>query len=108
MEDYIKWQKSVLLDMVYLQQDAFDEVDSSMSRERQGESFRFLKTLIDTNFNFDDRNAAREFFTRLTNLYKNWNYSPPGSQDYQRYHDEMVALAGQHEGHRERRSSERS
>ena len=31
----MKWQKSVLLDMVYLQQDAFDEVDSSMSRERQ-------------------------------------------------------------------------
>ena len=107
MEDYIKWQKSVLLDMVYLQQDAFDEVDSSMSRERQGESFRFLKTLIDTNFDFNDRNAARDFFTRLTSLYKNWNYSPPDSQDYQRYHDEMVALAEPFKGHPERRSSER-
>jgi len=107
MEDYIKWQKSVLLDMVYLQQDAFDEVDASMSRERQGESFRFLKSLIDTNFDFSDRNAARDFFTRLTSLYKNWNYSPPNSQDYQRYRDEMAALAERHKGHPERRSSER-
>ncbi|MDH3992188.1 MAG: V-type ATP synthase subunit A [Gammaproteobacteria bacterium] len=108
MEDYIKWQKSVLLDMVYLQQDAFDEVDASMSRERQGESFRFLKSLIDTNFDFNDRNTARDFFTRLTSLYKNWNYSPPESQDYQRYRDEMEALAQQHKGQAERRSSERN
>ena len=26
LEDYVTWQKSVLLDMAYLQQDAFDEV----------------------------------------------------------------------------------
>ena len=108
MEDYIKWQKSVLLDMVYLQQDAFDEVDASMSRERQGDSFRFLKSLMDTNFDFNDRNTARDFFTRLTSLYKNWNYSPPESQDYQRYRDEMEALAQQHKGQAERRSSERN
>ena len=39
LEDYITWQKSVLLDMAYLQQDAFDEIDACMPRERAtGES----------------------------------------------------------------------
>ena len=35
MEDFVTLQKSVLLDMVYLQQDAFDPVDVSMPSERQ-------------------------------------------------------------------------
>jgi V/A-type H+/Na+-transporting ATPase subunit A len=107
LEDYVKWQKSVLLDMVYLQQDAFDEVDSSMSRERQVESFRFLKALIDNNYDFNDRDSARDVFTRFTNLYKNWNYTPEGSPDYQRYRDEIAELANQHKAYTEMRSAER-
>ena len=95
-------QKSVLLDMVYLQQDAFDAVDATTSRERQVESFGFLKRLIDTNYGFDDRDTARDFFTQLTSLYKNWNYSPMDSNDYTRFRDEMSALAARSESHPER------
>jgi len=43
LEDFSEWQKSMLLDMVYLQQDAFDEVDACMPRERQLASFGLLK-----------------------------------------------------------------
>lgn len=107
LEDYVKWQKSVLLDMVYLQQDAFDAVDATMSRERQVESFGFLKQLIDTNYGFEDRDAARDFFTQLTSLYKNWNYSPVDSNDYTRFRDEISALADRYESHQERRSADR-
>ena len=107
LEDYIKWQKSVLLDMVYLQQDAFDSVDATMSRERQVESFRFLKQLIDTNYGFQDRDSAREFFTKLTSLYKNWNYCPADSSNYGRLREEIEALSKQQESHPERRSAER-
>ena len=107
LEDYVKWQKSVLVDMVYLQQDAFDKVDSSMSRERQTESFRLLKNLVDKGYGFDDRETAREVFTKLTSLYKNWNYSAPDTAEYQRYRKEIVDLANQHKGGPERRSAER-
>jgi V/A-type H+-transporting ATPase subunit A len=107
MGDYVKWQKSLLLDMVYLQQDAFDEVDASMSRERQCESFRFLKNIIDNHYNFNDRDVAREFFTQLTSLYKNWNYAAENSPDYSHYRDEIVALVEQHGGYPEKRSGER-
>jgi V/A-type H+-transporting ATPase subunit A len=108
LEDYIKWQKSMLLDMVYLQQDAFDNVDASMSRDRQVESFRFLKTVIDNTYEFADRDVARHFFTQLTSLYKNWNYAAPETNDYSRYRDEMSALIEQHKGRGERRAAERT
>ena len=107
LEDYVKWQKSVLLDMVYLQQDAFDKVDASMSRERQCESFRFLKSIIDNRYDFTEREVARDFFTQLTGLYKNWNYAAPESHEYSRYRDEITALIDQHKGQTERRSADR-
>ena len=37
LEDYVTFQKSFLLDMVYLQQDAFDDVDASCPINRQQE-----------------------------------------------------------------------
>ena len=95
-EDFVTWQKAVLLDMVYLQQDAFDDVDASMPRERQVESFELVKELIDAEYDFRDRDVAREFFTRITGLYKNWNYSAPDSPDYGRYLEEIRALLEQH------------
>jgi V/A-type H+-transporting ATPase subunit A len=96
IEDYVKWQKSMLLDMAYLQQDAFDEVDASMPRERQLESFYFLKDLIDSDYDFADRDQVRDFFTQVTSLYKNWNYAAPDSPDYERYKSEITKLADQH------------
>ena len=95
-EDFVIWQKSLLLDMVYLQQDAFDEIDACMPRERQLESFRLLKRLIDTGYNFKDKDEARSFFTELTSHYKNWNYSAPGSTEFDRYRKEIVDLAVKH------------
>jgi V/A-type H+-transporting ATPase subunit A len=98
LEDYVDWQKSVLIDMVYLQQDAFDEVDACMSRERQKESFRLLKNLIDGVYQFKDKDAARDFFTRLTGLYKNWNYSHPDSAKFGKYRADIEGLATANQG----------
>jgi V/A-type H+/Na+-transporting ATPase subunit A len=62
-----------------------------ITRERQLESLRLLTSLIDHDYDFQNRDDAREFFTKLIGLYKNWNYSPPGSPDYQRYKREIDA-----------------
>jgi V/A-type H+-transporting ATPase subunit A len=96
MEDYIVWQKSTLLDMVFLQQDAFDEVDASMSLERQLKSFKLLKGLIETDYRFTDKDTARDFFTKITGVYKNLNYSLEDSQEYQQYQKEIEDLAGEY------------
>ncbi|MCC9608286.1 V-type ATP synthase subunit A [Blastopirellula sp. JC732] len=85
LEDFVTWQKSVLIDMAFLQQDAFDEVDACMPRPRQLASLRMIKRLVTLDFGFTNRDEARNFFTQVTGLYKNWNYSPPDSPDYAKY-----------------------
>lgn len=92
IEDYVDWQKSVLIDMVYLQQDAFDPVDISMPRTRQLESFNLLKSLVDREYYFDDKEKAREFFTKITSLYKNLNYCRPDSAEYRDYQNQILQL----------------
>jgi V/A-type H+-transporting ATPase subunit A len=94
IEDFVTWQKALLLDMVYLQQDAFDDVDASMSLERQLESFRLVRGIIDRELRFDDKEKAREFFTRLTGLYKNLNYSAAGTAEFADYRRQIVELLG--------------
>lgn len=96
MEDYQTWQKATFLDMVYLQQDAFDPVDISMSRERQLESFNLIKKLIARKYRLKDKGEAHDFFTRLTGLYKNLNYTPKESPQYKAYMEEIESLAGQY------------
>jgi V/A-type H+-transporting ATPase subunit A len=96
LEDFVVWEKSVLLDMVFLQQDAFDDVDASMSLERQQKSFQLLKKLIEAEYRFKDREEAREYFTRIMGAYKNLNYSPEASTDYDRYRQEIEALASEY------------
>jgi V/A-type H+-transporting ATPase subunit A len=93
LEDYVTWQKAVLVDMAYLQQDAFDEVDACMPRERQLESLRLLKSLIARDYGFENRDEARAFFTKVIGLYKNWNYSPPGSPEYEEYKSQIEHAA---------------
>src|SRR5262249_11948502 len=85
-------QKALLLDMVYLQQDAFDAVDSSMALERQLESFALIKGLIAREYDLPDKDHARAFFTRLTGLYKNLNYSPKDSPQYADYRTQIGEL----------------
>ncbi|WP_413430923.1 V-type ATP synthase subunit A [Crateriforma spongiae] len=93
LEDFITWQKSVLVDMAYLQQDAFDEVDACMSRDRQLESLRLLMCLVDRDDELESREEVRELYTRLIGLYKNWNYSAPGTPDYESYREQIEAIA---------------
>jgi V/A-type H+-transporting ATPase subunit A len=95
LDDFVTWQKSVFVDMVYLQQDAFDAVDAAMPAARQMESFATVKQIAGSDFFFDDREQARDFFTRLTGHYKNLNYSPQDSSDYAKYREEIAQLADQ-------------
>ena len=95
LEDFIQWQKATLLDMVFLQQDAFDEVDASMPLDRQLESFHLAKSLIQQEYRFKDKDEARRMFTQITGLYKNLNYSADTSSEYQRYRREIEEMAEQ-------------
>lgn len=93
IEDYIDWQKATIVDMVFLQQDAFDDVDVTVSSERQQESFALMKKLIVQDYEFKDKDECQEFFTKITGLFKNFNYSPIDAPAYKNYKQEITTLS---------------
>ena len=82
LEDFVTYHKAQFVDMVYLQQDAFDPIDVSMSMDRQREAFELVRRFTDREYNFEDKEQVRDYFTRLTNLMKNLNYSEPEGEQY--------------------------
>ena len=91
--DYVTYQKALLVDMVYLQQDAFDEVEASSPLERQKHCFDFLYDLVTREYKFDDKEQVRDYFLRLTGIFKNFNYSSEDSPDRAKYLKQMEELA---------------
>ncbi len=83
LEDYVIYQQALFLDMVYLQQDAFDDVDVSVPIDRQQENFKRIYQLVNAKYQFDDQEQVRTFFIKLTGLFKNLNYAPYQSTEYQ-------------------------
>lgn len=94
LEDFVTYQKSLFLDMVYLQQDAFDKVDASCSLERQKLSFSKVYELIVQDYNFSDKAQIHDFFIRLTGLFKNFNYAGKDTPQYLDLLKQIDELAG--------------
>ena len=93
MDDFITYQKSLFIDMVYLQQDAFDAVDSAAPMARQKLSFDRIYQLTTRSYHFADKKSARDYFTRLTGLFKNYNYASSDSPEHDRYLLQIDQLA---------------
>ncbi len=92
IQDYVVYQKSLFLDMVYLQQDAFDKVDVTVPIARQQASFLLCKRIIDRDYQFETKADALAFFTRMTGLFKNLNYAPFESEEYAKYVSQIDSL----------------
>ncbi len=95
VKDFVLHQKAVFLDMVYLQQDAFDDVDASNPMERQRMVFDRVYRIVIRDFGFEDKDEARDYFTRLTGLFKNLNYAATDSPEYRRLLEEIESLTAQ-------------
>ncbi len=91
--DYIVYHKASFLDLVYLQQDAFDDVDASTPPERQHRTLALVYRLVSADYTFDDKDRIREYFTALAAAVKNLNYAPLDSGEYRRYLTEIRKLA---------------
>lgn len=91
-EDFITQQKSAFVDLVYLQQDAFDPVDVSTPIQRQRESLNWLLKVADTELAFESKDQARSWFNRLVDLYRNLNYAEFNSEPYRRLEEKLGRL----------------
>ncbi|WP_017328393.1 V-type ATP synthase subunit A [Synechococcus sp. PCC 7336] len=93
LEDFITYQKSLFLDMVYLQQDAFDTVDASAPLQRQKSTFSLAYDLVKREYKFEDKSSVRSYFTRMTGLFKNLNYAPDPSKERSDLKRQIIELA---------------
>ncbi|MDY6370164.1 MAG: V-type ATP synthase subunit A [Fibrobacter sp.] len=73
IEDFITYLKSEYLDAVYLQQDAYHEIDAACSADRQKYVFDRVYKILKTSMEFKDKDSARGFFLKLTLATKDWN-----------------------------------
>ncbi|MGQ3673455.1 V-type ATP synthase subunit A [Xanthobacter sp. TB0136] len=92
IEDFLAMEAAKFLDMVFLQQDAFDPIDSSVSLERQKALFDMVYAIATSRYEFEDKESVRRHFTRLTGLFRNLNYAAPNSPDYERLVREIDEL----------------
>lgn len=82
MEDFVVFLKKELIDAVYLQQNAFNDVDASSSKERQRASFDVLEQVVTVPYAYTDKAVARRAFLQLQQAFIDWNNTPMGGTDY--------------------------
>ena len=82
IDDFVIYLKSEYLDAVYLQQDAYNEIDAACSAERQKYVFDKVYTILKTPMKFSEKDVARTFFLKLTQSTKDWNRVKFDSQEF--------------------------
>jgi V/A-type H+-transporting ATPase subunit A len=93
--DFILYLKAEFLDAVYLQQDAFDPVDGASPAERQKYVFHFLADILRAAMSFADKDAARQFFLKLTQTGREWNRLAMETEPFRRQESRMQALVAE-------------
>jgi len=82
VDDMIIFLKSELYDAVFLQQNAFDKVDTATSLDRQYEQLSLVDMLLKKDFSFNSHDEAREYFFGLQNDFIQWNYTAQDDPEY--------------------------
>lgn len=100
LDDFITYLKSEFLDAVYLQQDAFDEVDGATPVERQRRVFGIIVKILGTGMTFKEKDDARSFFLKLTQAVKDWNRTAMGDvqspiADFVKQEERIIGMVGE-------------
>ena len=94
LADFVIYQKAQFVDTAYLQQDAFDPVDAATPMDRQRTMLMLLRDVTEREFMFESKEEARDFFVRITNTFRNLNFSPTDSTDYAKFLQNFQATLG--------------
>jgi V/A-type H+-transporting ATPase subunit A len=76
IDDYTIMLKAEFFDSAYLQQNAFDDVDAATSIDRQRFVFDKILEVIETDFDFENKDEARRSLKKISSMFINWNYAP--------------------------------
>ena len=92
LEDFETFLKGEFLDAVYLQQNAFDEVDAASSPDRQLYVFTKVHQVLVGTFAFEHKEQAREFFYQLRQLFIDWNYIAGDTDEFKEQEEKINRL----------------
>ena len=90
--DFVAYLKSEYIDSVYLQQDAFNDVDAATSAKRQQYVFSRILKITRTPMSFTDKEAARRFFQTLTQLTRDWNRIRMDADEFKTTEEKMEQM----------------
>ncbi len=84
-DDFTMALKTDFFDNCFLQQNAFDEVDAATSKERQIFMFDKILAILGLDFDFDTKEQARAAMVKVSDLFRNLNYSAEGTDEYKSF-----------------------
>ncbi|MFA7183336.1 MAG: V-type ATP synthase subunit A [Victivallales bacterium] len=96
INDFVVYLKSEFLDYVYLQQNTFDKVDGATDKERQRYVFDKVIMVLNTQFDFSDKDQARRYFLELRQIFVDWNYAAMGSDGFKKLEAAVDAKIKEH------------
>lgn len=94
-EAYITYQKSELLDAVFLQQNSFNEVDGVTNPERLRMMFDLVKYIIEAPVHIETKDDIRSHFNFLRQAFLDWNYLKIDDQKFDKQKAKIVNLVKQ-------------
>ncbi|MBU4329209.1 MAG: V-type ATP synthase subunit A [Acidobacteria bacterium] len=89
VEDFVTMLKAEFFDAVYLQQNAFDEVDAATTAERQQLVFMTILDLVRMELEVESKDEVRDTMVRASELFRNWNYQAQDSEHFRKTQDEI-------------------
>ncbi len=92
LKDFIDYLKGEFFDFVYLQQNAFDEVDQATSAERQKYTLNFIYRILEAELDYQDKEKARHFFQQLRQEFRGWNSAAWGSPEFKKIEQGISSL----------------
>ncbi len=93
-DEYILYLKSEILDRVYLQQNAFHDVDASCPKQRQVQVYDVILRFLDAKFDFEDKDQAFDKLMSFQELFLEWNYTPFESDDFKQIKEKIINMIG--------------
>ena len=92
LNDYVQFLKGDFVDDVYLQQNSFDPVDNSVSKERQDHIFNLMLKILTSTLNLASKDDARSFFNQLRQKFLDYNGTEWKSKEFHDLEKEIRAI----------------
>jgi len=89
---YIRYQKSELLDAVFLQQNSFHKVDGVTHPKRLRLMFEMVQKIIDAPVELQGKEKIRTHFNFLRQAFLDWNYMAPDDEGFEKQKTKLLNL----------------